>query len=260
MGFRLEGRTVLITGASDGIGRSMAEELDGRAARLLLVARGEEALDRTARRLEVESRVIPCDLSHPDGPDTLLAAIADEKIDLLINNAGVGLGGPFAGQDLDAVFAMCRLNIDAPLRLVHGLLPKWLERGDGAVLNVGSMAGYVGCPGQGVYGATKSFINFWSDALRSELHGTGVQVTLLAPGSTRTGFFERAGIDATKLKKSFQDATAVARAGLAAVERGQSIRIPGLPNKLMELGVRFAPRALVRAAARKVFKPLITGK
>lgn len=257
MGFRLEGRTVLITGASDGIGRAMAEQLDGRARRLVLVARGRGALEQLAAQLSTETRVVPADLSRPEGPAELLAAVADESIDLLVNNAGVGLGGPFHRQDLDEVTAMVRLNCDAPLALIHGLLPGWLERGEGAILDVGSMAGFVGCPGQSAYGATKSFLNYFSEGLRGELVGTGVQVTLLAPGSTRTGFFRRAGIDDSKLAKRFQTADAVAAEGLRAVERGERQRIPGLSNRLMYYGLKIVPRAIVARAARRIFRPLL---
>jgi hypothetical protein len=260
MGFRLEGRTVLITGASDGIGRAIAEQLDGRAARLILAARGREALEALSRRLATPSRVIPCDLSREEGPAELLAAVADERIDLLVNNAGVGVGGAFSRQPLDPLVSMVRLNVEAPLRLLHGLLPAWIARREGAVLNVGSLAGFVGCPGQGVYGATKSFLNYWSEALAAELAGSGVQVTLLAPGSTRTGFFSRAGIDPTRLHKRYQSADAVARAGLRAVERGTVQRVPGASNLAMYLAMKVAPRALVRRAARGLLRPLIEGE
>lgn len=257
MGFRLEGRTVLITGASDGIGRAIAEQLDGRAARLLVTARGREALEGLCGRLRTPSRAIPCDLSRPEGPAELLAAVAGERIDLLVNNAGVGVGGAFSRQPLEPLISMVRLNVEAPLRLLHGLLPGWIARGEGAVLNVGSLAGFVGCPGQGVYSATKSFLNYWSEALASELAGSGVQVTLLAPGSTRTGFFARAGIDPTRLRKHFQSAEEVARAGLRAVERGAVQRVPGASNLAMYLALKLAPRSLVRRAARGIFRPLI---
>lgn len=257
MGFRLEGRNVLITGGSDGIGREIAHQLDRRAARLVLVARRREPLEEVTRRLTTPSRAIPCDLSRSEGPAELLAALAGERIDLLVNNAGVGLGGPFSRQELGALISMVRLNVEAPLRLLHGLLPGWLERGEGAVLNIGSLAGFVGCPGQGVYGATKSFLNYWSESLVSELAGSGVQVTLLAPGSTRTGFFSRAGISADRLLKRYQSAEEVARAALRAVERGSAQRVPGFANLVMYAAMKHAPRALVRRAARRVFRPLI---
>jgi len=257
VGFSLQGRVVLITGASDGIGRALAEQLDERASRLILVARRKDALDELARRLRTPCRVIPCDLASASGPAELLAAVLDERIDLLVNNAGVGLGGPFSRQELDPLIAMVRLNVEAPLRLLHGLLPRWIERGEGAVLNIGSLAGFVGCPGQGVYGATKSFLNYWSESLVPELTGSGVQVTLLAPGSTRTGFFARAGIDPAKLRKRYQSAEDVARAGLRAVERGEALRIPGGTNLAMYLGLKLAPRRLVRRAALRLLRPLL---
>ena len=256
----IDGRTILITGASDGIGRALAEQLDGRAGKLILVARREEALRALADRLTTPTRVLPADLAADGAVDTLLRELASETVDVLINNAGVTVGGAFADQDLDPVIAMLRLNIEAPLRLIHGLLPAWRARGEGAVLDVASVAAFIACPGQSAYAASKSFLHSFSEGLTGEWHGTGLRMTVLAPGSTRTAFFRRGGIDETKLPKNFQTPEQVARVGIRALERGRPLAISGFSNRAMDLAVRFLPRALTRRVARRVLRPLITGE
>ena len=177
-----------------------------------------------------------------------------------MNNAGVTLGGAFADQDLDPVIAMLRLNIEAPLRLIHGLLPSWRARGEAAVLDVSSVAAFIPCPGQCAYAATKSFLHSFSEGLAGEWHGTGIRMTVLAPGSTRTAFFRRGGIDETKLPKNFQTPEEVARVGIRALERGAPLVISGRTNRAMDLAVRLCPRALTRRVARRILRPLITGE
>ena len=255
----IDGRTIVVTGASDGIGRALVEQLDGRAKRLILVARREEVLEELAASLTSETRVIACDLSTEEGPDALLAALVDESVDTLVNNAGVTVGGAFAEQELAALRALLRLNVEAPMRLVHGLLPGWRARGAGAVLDVASVAAFVACPGQTVYAASKSFLHAFGEGLAGEWHGSGITVTTLAPGSTRTAFFRRGGIDAEKLMKRYQTPEAVARAGIRALERGKPLVIPGWSNRVIDGAVRLLPRAIVRAVVRRMFRPLVVG-
>ncbi len=259
MSVRFQGQTVLVTGASEGIGQALVKELDGRVGHFILVSRRRDALTELAEALRTPSSVIPCDLSTQEGPDDLLKSLSGVSVDVLINNAGVSVGGRFEDRSIDEVLAMIRLNVEAPTRLIHALLPGWRERGRGAVLNVGSVAGLLPCPGMSAYGATKSYINSFSQALAGELHRSGIQVSCLAPGSTRTGFFRRARIDESKLTKHFQSAESVAREGVRALERGRILHISGLPNRLVDRLIRFSPRVLVRHIAGRVLRPLSSG-
>jgi len=155
---------------------------------------------------------------------------------------------------------MIRLNVEAPTRLIHAFLPGWRERGRGTILNVGSVAGLLPCPGMSAYGATKSYVNSLSQALAGELRRSGIQVSCLAPGSTRTEFFRHARIDETKLTKHFQSPETVAREGVRAMERGRILHIAGFWNRILDRWIRFSPRFLVRQIAGRVLRPLSSGE
>ncbi|MGA1535264.1 MAG: SDR family NAD(P)-dependent oxidoreductase [Planctomycetota bacterium] len=265
MGSPIDGRTIVITGASEGIGRALARELDGRAARLILVARREAPLHQLAAELRGPTEVVPCDLSTEEGPDQLLAALSPRDVHLLVNNAGVTVGGAFGARGIEPVRAMLRLNIEAPLRLIHGLLPHWRLRGEGAVLNVASVAAFIPCPGQTAYAATKAFLHSFGEGLGGEWRlgveeGVDLRLTTLAPGSTRTRFFQEGGIDADRLWKRMQDPRAVARAAVRGLERGAPLVIPGLGNRALDLLLRVVPRSVSRAGARWVLGPLARGE
>jgi len=177
---RLEGATVLVTGASSGIGRATAAALAGRGARVV-------ALGRDPARLEgVGERQVVWDLAEP-------GAVAEEigPVDVLVNNAGIGWAGPFA--ETPDVERLVAVNLVAPILLTRALLPGMLERGRGHVVNVASIAGFVGPSEEAVYAATKAGLVAFSESLRYELRGSGVGVTLVAPGVVATRFFERRG-------------------------------------------------------------------
>lgn len=175
---RLEGATALVTGASSGIGRATAAALAGRGARVV-------ALGRDVARLEgVGERQVVWDLAEP-------GAVAEEvgPVDVLVNNAGAGWAGPFA--ETPDVERLVAVNLVAPILLTRALLPGMLERGRGHIVNVASIAGFVAPRDEAVYAATKAGLVAFSESLRYELRGSGVGVTLVAPGVVATPFFER---------------------------------------------------------------------
>jgi short-subunit dehydrogenase len=169
------------------------------------------------------------------------------EVDVLVNNAGFGDVGPFADADLSKLLAMIQVNVVAATELTKLILTSMRERGRGRILNVGSTAGFQPGPLMAVYYATKAYLNSLSQALASELAGTGITVTVLCPGPTESEFAVVSGMANTRLVKSrrMMPGRSVAEAGVRAMLRGQPVVIPGLQNKLMVFGERFLPRSWV---------------
>ena len=216
---RRRGETVLITGASSGIGRELARLFAGDGAELVLVARGEGRLRELAGELAaeygVQAQVVPADLSQPAGPGQIMKALAHQHIDVdvLVNNAGFGAHGPVAGIGVARQLDMIEVNVAALTGLTAVLLPGMLERRRGAILNVASTAAFTPGPNQAVYCATKAYVLSFTEALAEEVRGSGVQVSCLAPGATETEFAAQAGMGSTRLFRwGTMDAGRVARA------------------------------------------------
>jgi short-subunit dehydrogenase len=186
---RIEGSTVLVTGASSGIGRAAAIELARRGATLLLTGRDQHALEAVAQA--TGGRFLVADLEEPKESDRV--AEWAEPVDILVNNAGLGWAGPLSAIELTRAERMVRVNLLAPVRLTGLLLPGMIARERGHVVNVASIAGHVGVGWEAVYSATKAGLIVLSDALRVELRGLGVRVSVVSPGPVDTPFFERAG-------------------------------------------------------------------
>jgi uncharacterized protein len=225
-----------VTGASSGIGEAMAHELAQRGSHVVLVARSREKLESLAADLRghpgVEIEVLPADLT--DGDD--LAGVeerlrrTDAPVDLLVNNAGVGQVGAFADLDVDGAASQVQLNVLAPIRLAHAALSRLRAIRGGGILNVSSIAATQPVPSMATYAGTKAFLTSWSEALHEELRGTGVHITALAPGFTRTGFVESAEAhgEASRIPGFiWSSATSVARVGLDGVTNNRSLVVPG---------------------------------
>jgi len=249
---RRQGETVLITGASSGIGRELARLFAGDGAELVLVARSEGRLRELAVQLAAEygarAQVVPADLSQPAGPGEVMQALAqqDIEVDVLVNNAGFGAHGPVAGIGVARQLEMIEVNVAALTRLTALLLPPMLVRRRGAILNVASTAAFAPGPDQAVYGATKAYVLSFTEALAEEVRGSGVRVSCLAPGATDTGFTAQAGMGSTRLFRwGVMDAGRVARAGHDGLRRGRTLVIPGLLNQALAFSVRLSPRILV---------------
>ncbi len=244
---------VLITGASTGIGHALARECAAHGHDLVIVARSGERLQQVAHELaerygrQVEPRV--CDLARPEAPEALVAWLREREfiVETLINNAGIGLSGPFQEQEVEQLLGMLQLNILSLTLLTRRLLPQMLERRQGRILNVGSLAGFLPGPWMAVYSASKAYVNSFSEALVEELRGTGVSVSCLCPGATRTPFVDKSGMGHSLLFKLLpMDPASVARIGYRALYSGRPLVLAGLRNLLVAQSFRVTPRALVR--------------
>lgn len=252
----------LVTGASVGIGRAFAEELALRGRDLVLVARDAARLEQAAhdlsRRHSVAVEVLVADLLTDEGVAAVAARLASlPAIDLLVNNAGRGSHGEFAAVPPSEHLELLRLNVAALVELTHAALRPMLERRHGAVLNVSSVAAFQPVPREAVYSATKAFVLQFTEALYEELRGTGVTVSALCPGLTHSEFQLRSGTEPTRLPSfMWQEASAVARAGLDALEAGRALVVPGLHNKVLGHLSNVTPRSLARAASGAVVRRL----
>lgn len=253
--------TALVTGASSGIGEELARLFAQDRYDLVLVARDRSKLDSLAAALgkdhSIAAHVIPADLAEPQGPEQVVAAVRalGLDIDVLVNNAGVGTYGPFGAQTVASQLGMIQVNMTALTHLTGLLLPGMMARRAGKILNVGSTAGFQPGPLMAVYYATKAYVLSFSEALANELEGSGVTVTCLCPGPTRTAFQARAQMERSKLVSGrLMDAAAVARAGYAGLMRGKHIVIPGLQNRLLAQSIRFSPRQTVVRIVRRMME------
>lgn len=251
--------TALITGASAGIGLELAKRFAAAGHALVLTARRADELNTIAEQLKaahhVAVHVVPLDLSSPDGPAKLHEQVtaAGLSVDVLVNNAGFGTLGPFLDTDLEKELAMIRLNVSALVELCGLFVPAMKARGSGRVLNVASTAAFQPGPFMAIYYATKAFVLSFSEALWDELNGSGVTVTCLCPGPVRTEFADRAGMNETNLFRgpNVMAVGPVCEAAFKATMKGKRLVIPGVWNKLLVFGVRFAPRRMILRIVRR---------
>ena len=250
--------TVLITGASSGIGLELAKCFAADKSNLILVARSTETLETLAaglrREHKINIQVITADLSRPEMAADIFAQAgrADATVDVLVNNAGFGLHGGFAELPLKRQLEMIQVNIAALVELTGFFLPGMIQRKRGGILNVGSVAGFLPGPNMAVYYATKAFVLSFGEALHEELRGSGVGVTSLCPGPTESNFSQVARSHRTRETRVHKmSAAAVAQAGHAAFRNGQCLSVPGLSNKLLAL---VGSKMLPRRTARKLVK------
>jgi len=249
--------TAIITGASGGIGRDLADLLAQDRHNLVLVARNLNRLEAVAEvlrhRYQVKVKVIAADLSRPGATEEVARTLetAQIQVDVLINNAGLGRLGPFRSNDLAAELAMIQVNVVALTALTKHCVRGMVSRRHGRILNVASTAAFQPGPLMAVYYATKAYVLSFSEALANELADTGVTVTALCPGPTRTGFQAEAGLaDSRMAKGPMMSSARVAGAGYRGMLRGKRVVIPGLANKLLVQANRIAPRKLATAIVR----------
>lgn len=246
--------TALVTGASSGIGEAMARRLAGEGTDLVLVARDEARLTALADALRaahgIEVEVLPADLATPTGRTLAQERLADGErpVDLLVNNAGIGSTGRFHELDLETEQTLVELNVVALMTLTHAALGPMVERGNGTVLNVSSLGSRTPSPTTTTYVATKAFVTNFSEGLFESLRDTGVAVTALEPGFTRTEFQERAGLtgDAGVPERVWMSADSVAAAGLAGARAGKAVVVPGLGYKAVAGLTGFIPKTPLR--------------
>jgi hypothetical protein len=252
-------KTALITGASFGIGMELARIFARDGYNLVLVARSADKLRQLASELEkahgTRSLILATDLTAPGAAAYVLdqTTRADITVDVLVNNAGFGQFGFFAENDLEECLKQIQLNITTLTHLTRLYLPGMIERKTGRILNVASTAAFQPGPLMAVYYATKAYVLHFSEAIANELKGTGVTATCLCPGATATEFHKRANItDIQLLRFGAMDARAVAEDGYRGLLAGKPVVISGFKNWLLAQSVRFSPRQMVTAVARKL--------
>lgn len=244
----------LVTGASTGIGLELARIARADGHQTIMVA-DEPAIHQAAAGLDAEA--VEADLATSDGVAAVLAHLGGREVDLLMLNAGTGLGHAFLDQDPQRIDHVVMTNILGVLRLAHPLGRRMQARGQGRILITGSIAGFMPGTFQAIYNASKAFLNNFALGWNEELKDTGVTVTCLMPGPTDTGFFERAGLLDTPIgqMKNKDDPAMVARAGYDAMMAGQAQMTPGLKNKMQATLAEVLPAGLVAKAHRRMAKP-----
>lgn len=255
--------TVLITGASSGIGEELAELFARDKSALILVARSQDKLralaDRLSQKYGVQTLVLVCDLSKPQAAQTLFDAVttAGWTVDCLINNAGLGRLGYFEEIPFSETTDIIQVNVLALSQLTRLILPGMVARKRGQILNVASTAAFQPGPNAVVYYASKAYVWHFSEGLQTELAGTGVTVTCLAPGPTKTNFSEVAQMEGTFVfRNNAMDVKPVALAGYKALRAGRTLVVPGLLNKVLQFGSKFSHWGIVKQLMKTIMQPL----
>jgi short-subunit dehydrogenase len=249
--------TVLITGASSGIGLELAKCFAADRSDLVLIARNRDALETLSGQLKerygIKVHILPADLSLPETSRRIFRELVsrDISVDILVNNAGFGLHGDFVKLPLARQLEIIHVNIVALTELTGLFLPGMIQRGRGGVLNVGSVAGFLPGPYLTVYYASKAFVQSFTEALAAETSGTGIIISVLCPGPTESNFgiVARGGAP-RQHERAKMSALTVARIGHRKFRSGKTIVIPGIANRLLV----FLPRIVSRSFARMAVK------
>ncbi len=237
----------LITGATSGIGYHFARQLADEGYDLILVARTKQNLDSVAQELEDEfdvgCQVLRADLGRVVDCRRVENVLTDEPIDLLVNNAGFGLyEGDFIEHDLDAEDEMLMVNVRAVLRLTYAAVGPMIERGEGAVINVSSVASFAPDSKAPTYAASKAWVTSFTQGLREQLSGSGVQLLALTPGLVPTDFQQRAGVEANVPSVFWLDPRDVVDTALKDLRSGRGISVPGIAYRAIRLAMQMTPR------------------
>jgi short-subunit dehydrogenase len=253
----------VVTGASHGIGEALATELAARGHNLIITARREDVLNDLATRLADKYRVAvdvrPVDLTDPIQRTKLADELAARNISVLCANAGAATLGPVAELDPAGERALVQLNVVGVHDLTLAVLPGMIERRAGGILISGSAAGNSPIPNNATYASTKAFLNTFSESLRGELRGSGVHVTLLAPGPVRTGLED--SVDTSVAQKLVPDllwisAEYTAKVSLDGLGRNKMRVVPGIPGKAMSVANQYLPRGIVAPVMGRLYKKL----
>jgi uncharacterized protein len=257
--------TALVTGASSGIGAAMAGELASRGYSIALVARREERLRSLATDLTSEhgasAEVIAADLGDPAERDRLVDELRTRgrSVEVLVNNAGFGHQADFATSPRERMVEMVRVNVEAVVDLTSRFLGPMVERGRGSVINVASTAAFQPLPGSAVYAASKSFVLSFSEAIRTELRGSGVSVTAVCPGPVKTEFTEVAGFGGVEERTPgavWMGAEEIARNAVDGAAHDKRVVVPGLLNRAAALAGQHSPRSVALPLIGRIWRNL----
>ncbi len=255
--------TALVTGASSGIGESIARELARRGHGVTLVARREERLTALATDLAatygIRTEAVAADLADPEARDALEAKVDGLGliVEVLVNNAGFGGFGEFAEQDRAREIGMIRLNVEALVDLEARYLPAMVARGRGAVINLASTAAFQPLPDNATYAATKAFVLSHGEAVHEELRGSGVTVSTICPGPVKTEFAEVAGIGGAEERTPsivWMTPEQIAESAVEAAERGQRAVVPGALNRATSIVGQHSPRGIAMRLTRRIWR------
>jgi short-subunit dehydrogenase len=249
--------TALVTGASSGIGEQFARQLAGRGHDLVLVARRADRLERLAAELPTEAHVVACDLATDAASLAGRVQELGAEVDLLVNNAGFGTSGPFLEHDPERDAEQVRLNCEAVVTLSHAFLPGMVNRRRGGVINVASSAGFQPIPYESVYAATKAFVISFTDALHTELRGSGVRAMSVNPGPVPTEWQQVAGYreERTGVVPGEISAEQVVSESLEAWDRGRRSVIPGRTIRWFIRATAPSPRAIQLRITERMYRP-----
>ena len=253
----------VVTGASEGIGYALARRFAAAGNDLVLVARRPELLKEAAERIradyKVEAVAVPADVTRPEAIPAIEAALAAHRAyaDVLVNNAGMGLAGPFLSHSPEAVLRLLDLNVRALTELMRHFLPGMCVRGRGGVLNLASIGSFAPGPNQAVYYASKAYVISLSEAVAAETAGQGVRITALAPGPVNTSFHRRMGSERALYRYLVLPASAagVAAAGYRGFAFGWRVIVPGILNPALALAMRIMPHRIVIPIIGWLMKP-----
>ena len=255
----------LVTGASSGIGAAIADQLAARGFSLVLVARREERLRTLAIDLSVEhgvdAEVITCDLAQDEERERIQSEIREggRSVEVLVNNAGFGHQADFARSPHERMVEMVRLNVEAVVDLTSRFLTPMVERGRGSVINVASLAAFQPLPGSAVYGASKAFVLSFSEAIRTELRGSGVTVTAVCPGPVRTEFMavaEVPGVEDRTPGVVWMSPGDIAKEAVDGAAHDKRVVVPGLLNRAGALAGQHSPRAVALPLIGRIWRNL----
>jgi uncharacterized protein len=255
--------TALVTGASSGIGASIAAKLASRGFSLILVARREERLRSLATDLSAEHgvdvEVIACDLGDESERDRLQSELGGRgrAVEVLVNNAGFGHQADFATSPRERMVEMVRLNVEAVVDLTSRFITPMVERGRGSVINIASLGAFQPLPGSAVYGASKAFVLSFSEAIRTELRGSGVTVTAVCPGPVRTEFMEVADVPGVEDRTPgivWMSAEDIAHQAVEGASNDKRVVVPGMLNRAGALAGQHSPRALALPLIGRIWR------
>lgn len=248
------GKWALITGATAGIGESFSRLLAAKGFNLVLVARDLPRLTERATTLEVnykiETKIIQADLATDAGCQRIESFVTENEVEVLINNAGFGINKSFLVSDMKTEQEMFDVLVRTPMRIMHAILPKMIERDSGTVINVSSVAAWIA---GGTYSASKSYLTVLSESLHTELANTNVKVSVLAPGFTRTEFHQRGRMKMGALPNfMWLNSDALVKKAWSDSQKGSALSVPGWQYLVLSTFLRFGPRPLIRKLGMKV--------